>query len=418
MVKEKIWPADRVERMPVAKLVPYANNSRTHSDRQIDQICASIKEWGWTIPVLIDPKGGVIAGHGRILAAERMGLIEVPCMVAKGWTQKQQRAYVIADNKLTDNGGWDIDILASELQALDDMDFDLDLIGFGDDEIADLLGTGGGNTDPDDIPEPQTEAIIRPSEIWILGNHRLLCGDSTNAEDVDALLEGAAPHLMVTDPPFGVNYDPKWRAEVGVNKNKKKMGVVQNDDRADWSEAWALFPGTVVYVWHGALHAGEVAESLEAAGFNIRSQIIWAKDRFALSRGDYHWHHEPCWYAVKKNAKGQWAGDRKQSTLWNIPARDDSGVGHGTQKPVECMRRPIVNNSTPGDAVYEPFCGSGTTIIVGEMEGRPIYAMEIDPIYCDVIVRRWQEFTGEDAILETTGQTFDDVQGERCKAAA
>jgi DNA modification methylase len=216
---------------------------------------------------------------------------------------------------------------------------------------------------------------------------------------------------MVTDPPYGVKYDPKWRAEAGVNKNKAKLGEVLNDDRADWREAWELFPGDVAYVWHAGLFAKIVQESLEAVGFEVRSQIVWAKDRFALSRGHYHWQHEPCWYAVR--GKAHWSGDRSQATLWEIKSRDDNGVGHGTQKPVECMRRPIENNSEPGDAVYEPFSGSGTTIIAGEMTGRRVFAIELNPAYVDVAVRRWQTFTGNAAVLEGSGGVFADVAAER-----
>jgi len=207
-------------------------------------------------------------------------------------------------------------------------------------------------------------------DVWLLGKHRLVCGDCTEPEVVEACVNGVTPHLMVTDPPYGVAYDPAWRARAGVNLNKRKLGKVGNDDRADWREAWALFPGDVAYVWHAGRFASVAADSLEACGFALRAQIIWGKDRFALSRGDYHWQHEPCWYAVRNGAKGHWSGGRSQSTLWSIPARDDSGHGHGTQKPVECMKRPIENNSSPGQAVYDPFLGSGTTIIAAEMTGR------------------------------------------------
>jgi DNA modification methylase len=251
------------------------------------------------------------------------------------------------------------------------------------------------------------------ASLWVLGRHRLLCGDSTSQDDVDKLLAGVSPHLMVTDPPYGVNYDPAWRKRAGVNLNARKLGKVANDDRADWLEAWALFPGSVAYVWHAGRHTSEVQQSLEVAGFDMRSQIIWAKDRFALSRGHYHWQHEPCWYAVRGNAGKHWSGDRKQSTLWNINSRDDDGHGHGTQKPVECMRRPIENNSSPGQAVYEPFSGSGTTIVAAEMTGRSCFAIEIDPAYVDVAVLRWQAFTGEDATLDQDGRSFVEVAAER-----
>jgi len=216
---------------------------------------------------------------------------------------------------------------------------------------------------------------------------------------------------MVTDPPYGVDYDPEWRHRQGVSSSKR-TGKVRNDDRADWREAWALFPGSIAYVWHGALHATTVAEGLEAEGFSIRAQIIWAKDRLVIGRGDYHWQHEPCWYAVRKT--GHWVGDRKQTTLWTIAGRDeDAQTVHGTQKPVECMRRPMLNNSSPGQAVYEPFMGSGTTLIAAESTGRICHGLELDPLYVDVAVRRWQDFTGQAARLEATEQTFDDVAAMR-----
>jgi len=254
------------------------------------------------------------------------------------------------------------------------------------------------------------------ARLRLKSRHRIICGDSTDAETVAALLDGEVPNLMVTDPPYGVNYDPSWRARAGVNRNQNKLGKVENDDRADWREAWELFPGRIAYVWHGGLHAGTVFESLTETGFSVRSQIIWVKDRFALSRGDYHWQHEPCWYAVR--GTGNWTGDRSQSTVWSIPAREDSGFGHGTQKPVECMKRPIENNSEPGDAVYEPFSGSGTTIIAAEMTGRRCFAVELNPAYVDIAVRRWQAFTGQEAVLQADGRSFDEVAAERLRDAA
>jgi hypothetical protein len=208
-----------------------------------------------------------------------------------------------------------------------------------------------------------------------------------------------------------VNYDPAWRHRIGVNKSTR-VGKVKNDERADWEEAWALFPGHIAYVWHGALHATPVADSLEKQGFGIRAQIIWAKERLVISRGDYHWQHEPCWYAAK--SKGHWTGDRKQTTLWTIPSGgQDTETAHGTQKPVECMRRPMLNNSKPGEAVYDPFLGSGTTLVAAESTGRVCLGIEIDPLYVDVAVRRWQAFTGKSATLKADGRTFEAVTAER-----
>jgi DNA modification methylase len=216
---------------------------------------------------------------------------------------------------------------------------------------------------------------------------------------------------MVTDPPYGVEYDPAWRHRAGVN-NSKRVGKVTNDDRADWREAWALFPGNVAYVWHAALHAGTVADSLEACGFQIRAQIVWAKERFALGRGDYHWQHEPCWYAVRGSA--HWNGDRKQTTLWHIPnGAHDMNTIHGTQKPVACMLRPMENNSSPGQVVYEPFCGSGTAIIAAQMCGRACHAIELNPVYVDVAIGRWETFTGQVAMLESSRLSFAETAEQR-----
>jgi DNA modification methylase len=311
----------------------------------------------------------------------------------------------LADNKLALNAGWDAALLSVELADLKAMGADLNLLGFNDDELVALLADGSvGLTDPDDVPEPLAEPVTALGDVWILGRHRLVCGDSTAADVVATALNGVAPHLMVTDPPYGVDYDPTWRNRAGVSRSRR-TGKVQNDHRADWQEAWALFPGDVAYVWHGALHAATVAQSLEACGFKIRAQIIWAKDRLVLGRGDYHWQHEPAWYGVRGN--GSWSGDRKQTTLWQISGRaQDAETVHGTQKPVECMRRPIENNSSPGQAVYEPFSGSGTTIIAAEMAGRICHAIELNPIYVDVAVRRWEAFTGHVAMLEEGGESF------------
>jgi DNA modification methylase len=218
---------------------------------------------------------------------------------------------------------------------------------------------------------------------------------------------------MVTDPPYGVSYDPAWRERAGLaGKDTVADGTVLNDDRADWREAWALFPGDVAYVWHGGLHAGTVAESLEASGFAIRSQIVWDKGRLVIGRGDYHWRHEPAYYAVRKGRTGHWEGGRSQTTVWEIPHRRNE-TGHGTEKPVECMKRPIENNSSPGQAVYEPFSGSGTTIVAAEMTGRSCHAIELNPAYVDVAVKRWQAFTGERAVLEGDGRSFEPVAGDR-----
>ncbi|WP_085633466.1 site-specific DNA-methyltransferase [Marivita cryptomonadis] len=416
----RAWPAAQVEMWQVADLVPYARNARQHPADQIDQIAASMQRFGFTIPMLVAEDGTIIAGHGRLMAAAQLGLAEVPVMVARGWTEEDRRLYTLADNRLAEIAEWDPEMLRLEIEDLRS-EFgieDFGMIGFSADDLAEMLPdalveTTGGLTDPDDVPELPETPVTRPGEVWILGAHRLLCGDSTVATDVEKVLGPVKPLLMCTDPPYGVDYDPAWRNTAGAAKTKR-TGKVLNDDRADWREAWALFPGDVGYVWHGALHAATVAESLEACGFAIRSQIIWAKERLVLSRGDYHWQHEPCWYAVRTSGKGHWSGDRKQTTLWHISSKDqDASTIHGTQKPVACMRRPIENNSSPGQAVYEPFMGSGTTLIAAEMTGRVCYGIELNPAYVDVAITRWQDFTGEVAVLESTGQTFGTRSGAK-----
>jgi DNA modification methylase len=300
-------------------------------------------------------------------------------------------------------------MLHLELKELSALGAELTALGFNKRELAAALTPAdfGGLTDENETPAVGEVPVTRSGDIWCLGEHRLACGDSTDPGVVAALLDGTAPTLMVTDPPYGVNYDPEWRHRAGVNKSSR-IGKVENDGRADWGDAWRLFPGNIAYVWHGALHAVTVAESLEREGFAIRAQIIWAKERLVIGRGDYHWQHEPCWYAVR--TKGNWTGDRKQTTLWTIPSKDqDADTVHGTQKPVECMRRPILNNTSPGQAIYEPFSGSGTTLIAAETAGRVCYAIELSPLYVDVAVRRWQAFSGKEAILSSGGQTFNEV---------
>ncbi len=406
---KKEWPALKSETRHTASLSPYARNARTHSKAQVAQIADSIKEWGWTNPILIDEDDTIIAGHGRVLAAELIEIEVVPVVVADSWTTEQKRAYVLADNRLALSAGWDNDLLSLELTELSGLDFDINLIGFEPLELKTLMRDG--KLDDDDaaappLPEAPTSAA---GDIWLLGPHRLICGDATDAKVVDAVLDGVVPRLMVTDPPYGVEYNPKWRHDAGVN-NSKRIGKVENDERIDWTAAWRLFPGDVAYVWHAGLHAGEVALNLQEAGLVIRSQIIWSKDRFAISRGNYHWHHEPCWYAVREKKKAHWIGGRKESTLWEIAGSNSSGEEktiHGTQKPLECMGRPMRNHDA--EAVYDPFLGSGSTLIAAQKQDRRCFAIDIDPRYVDVAVIRWQNLTGKDAVLHGKG-------GKRSKA--
>lgn len=411
-------PGYEISWRDIGDLLPYARNSRTHSDAQVAQIAASIREFGWTNPILVDTDGTIIAGHGRVMAARKLGEQQVPVITLGHMTDAQRRAYVIADNQLAMNAGWDAEMLKVEIAELADADFDLSLLGFDDKVLAGLTAEEtDGLTDPDEVPEVPVNPVSVLGDVWVLGNHRITCGSSTEADVVARLLGSVKPHLMVTDPPYGVEYDANWRNEATRGSGKKiggrAVGKVLNDDQSDWRDAWAMFPGDVAYVWHAGLYAGSVADSLAACGFKLRSQIIWAKSNFAIGRGDYHWHHEPCWYAVRDKSVGHYSGDRKQTTLWKIDKPQKSETGHSTQKPIECMKRPIENNSSPGQAIYEPFSGSGTTIIAGEMTGRHIYAIELNPAYVDVAIKRWQDFTGQQAMLEGDGRTFAEVADGR-----
>src|SRR3954469_14351322 len=375
----------QLEHWPIERLVPSVRNARTHSDAQVAEIAGSIRTFGFTNPVLVGDDGDVIAGHGRLAAARLLGLADIPVIPLRGLSEVQRRQLMLADNRIALNAGWDAEMLNLELKELSVMGADLAALGFTAQELAAALNPGGeGLTDENEVPALAETAVSIAVDMWCLGPHRVACGDSTDAGTVQALLGDVIPTLMVTDPPYGVTYDPEWRHRAGVNKSSR-IGQVRNDERADWSAAWALFPGNIAYVWHGALHATTVAESLVREGFTMRAQIIWAKERLVIGRGDYHWQHEPCWYAVR--IKGNWMGDRKQTTLWTIPSGgQDTETVHGTQKPVECMRRPMLNNSSAGQAIYEPFLGSGTTLIAAQSSGRICFGIELDPLYVDIAV--------------------------------
>ena len=355
----------------------------------------------------------VIGGHQRLVAARRVGLTEVP-VIWLDITQEQARLLNLALNRIS--GSWDDQLLARLLADLGQVpDLDLSLSGFGDDEVSELLRKLAAAEKADRVEdfdvgealkEAEAEPRTQPGDLWLLGEHRLLCGDSTDAAAVIRLLEGATPSLMVTDPPYGVDYDPSWRNEVADGRGvvrSRRLGKVRNDDRADWTEAWLLSPASVAYVWHVGLHAATVSASQEAAGFEIHSQLIWVKPKMVFGRGFYHWHHEPCWYAVRTGATADWAGDRTQTTVWQIDhlnfrstaTAEDPWTLHGTQKPLEAMARPIRNHH---DDVYDPFAGSGTTLVAADKLGRRCWGMELDRRYVDVIVARWEAFTGGAAV--------------------
>jgi DNA modification methylase len=405
-------------------LTPDPRNARTHSAEQVEQLRASYREFGFTNPILLKPSGMIGAGHGRHLMALAENIAQVPT-ITLNLTPKQWQAYAIADNQLAMNAGWNVELLKAELEAIDAAGFNIPaLIGFSADELAELDVSGftiDQKTAAEEATPPVEPAISRRGDLWILGDHRVLCGDATAKVDVERLLAGAKPHLMVTDPPYGVDYDARWRLDKGLNKihQKRAAGRVQNDTTVDWREAWALFAGDVAYVWHASYFISTTQASLEAAKFRMRSQIIWFKPSLVIGRGDYHSQHEPCWYAVRLQKTGHWSGGRKQSNVWQIAnmhatqgSTDDGKTSHSTQKPVECMRRPILNNSRKGDAVYDPFLGSGTTIIAAQTEGRKCYGLEIEPAFVDVIVRRWEKFTGGTAQLED-GSTLAELTAKR-----
>ena len=405
------------ETWPIERLVDYARNPRKN-DHAVDRVAAAIKEFGFRVPVVAKSDGLVVDGHLRLKAARKLGLSEIPVVLADDLTDAQIKAFRLSVNKVAEFAEWDNELLKLELEELDGLGFDLGLTGFGEMELGALLADKTeGLTDPDAVPDAPEIPVTVEGDVWVLGRHRIICGSSTEADTVEKVLNGVEPHLMVTDPPYGVEYDADWRNGVkradGSIVQARAVGKVLNDDNADWREAWALFPGDVAYVWCASLHIHTVAESLIESGFDLRSSIIWAKNQMAIGRGDYHWQHEPCWYAVRKGRKGHYDGGRKQTTLWQIDKPRKSETGHSTQKPVECMKRPIENNSSPGQAVYEPFSGSGTTIIAAEMTGRHCYAIELNPAYVDVAVKRWQEFTGQAATLEGDGRTFDEIAASR-----
>ena len=399
----------------IGKFVPYARNPRKN-DHAVDRMMASLQEFGFKIPILARSSGEVVDGHLRLKAAQKLGMTELPVILCDEWSEAQVKAFRLLVNRSVSWADWDEELVALELQELKAEDFDLDLTGFDALEIDDFLSA---NEDPteEEIPVSLGPAITAAGDLWVCGTHRIMCGDATSKEDVSRLLGGAVPVLLVTDPPYGVDYDPRWRERAGLGQ-QRQTGVVRNDDQVDWTKAYELFAGDVAYVWHAGVHGAEVASGLEQVGFRVRAQIIWVKQHFALSRGDFHWQHEPCWYAVREGKPSRWCGDRTQSTVWEVDnlnpiggCKSEVATGHSTQKPIEVMRRPIQNNSRRDEIVYDPFLGSGTTLIAAHSMDRVCYGLEIDPRYVDMTVRRWQQLTGKPAVREADGRSFDEIAG-------
>lgn len=405
-------PADNHQTLSIDKLIPYAKNSRTHSDAQVAQIAASIQEWGFTTPILIDDQHSVIAGHGRLAAARKLGLTEVPVIVATGWTDAQKRAYVIADNKLAMNAGWDNELLALELGELGDLGFDLDLVGFTDDEIAALMPVEiePGLTDPDDAPAVQENSITVPGDVWIMGKHRLLCGDSTSISDLEKLTDGQLVDMWLTDPPYNVAYEGKTKDSLTIKNDAMEDDKFRQFLRDAYTAADTVMkPGAVFYIWHADLEGYNFRGAAKDAGWTVRQCLIWKKSSMVMGRQDYHWKHEPCLYGWKEGAGHLWAADRKQTTILEFDKPSRNGE-HPTMKPVALFEYQMLNNTKGGDIVLDSFGGSGTTLIAAEKNGRVARLMELDPKYCDVIVKRWQEFTGKQAIHAETGKPFAEVK--------
>ncbi len=408
------WLADKIEQWPTAKLLPYARNARTHSDEQVAQIAASIAEFGFTNPILAGADGVIVAGHGRLAAAHKLGLALVPVVVLEHLSPTQRRALVIADNRIAENAGWDDAMLRIELTTLQDDDFDVSLTGFDADALADLLadedGNGDGETDDDAVPEITETPISRPGDVWVLGGHRLLCGDSTKAECFEQLLQGSQVDMVFTDPPYNVNY-----ANTAKDKMRGTNRAILNDNLGDgfYDFLLAALTPTIancrggIYVAMSSSELDVLQSAFREAGGKWSTFVIWAKNTFTLGRSDYQRQYEPILYGWPEGATRHWCGDRDQSDVWQIkkPHKNDL---HPTMKPVELVERAIRNSSRPGNVVLDPFGGSGTTLIAAEKSGRLARLIELDPKYVDVIVRRWQDWTGKQATRESDGVVFDD----------
>lgn len=403
----------QIQPRPIEGLIPYARNSRTHSDEQVAQIAASIREFGWTNPVLVDGDNGIIAGHGRVLAARKLGMAEVPCIELAHLSEAQKKAYIIADNKLALNAGWDNELLALEFGELQELGFDLDLTGFDADELEALMPVEvpEGLTDDDAVPEVPAEPVTKLGDVWVLGKHRVMCGDSTSIESLEALTQGQLVDMWLTDPPYNVAYEGKTKDALKIQNDSMSADSFRQFLRDACVAADAVMkPGAVFYIWHADTEGYNFRGACMDAGWQVRQCLVWKKSVLVMGRQDYHWKHEPCLYGWKDGAGHLWAADRKQTTVLEFDKPQRNGE-HPTMKPVALFEYQLLNNTKGGDIVLDSFGGSGTTLIAAEKNGRVARLMELDPKYCDVIVRRWQDFTGKQATLESDGRTFAEVQG-------
>jgi len=394
----------------VEDLIPYALNSRTHSDEQVAQLAASIREFGFTNPVLIDQDANLIAGHGRLLAARKAKMDQVPAVVVTGLDDRKRRALVIADNKLALNAGWDEEALRVELEDLAG-DFG-ELMGFSEDELVELLKqdeTTEGLTDEDAVPEAPEDPVTVEGDVWLLGRHRLMCGDSTSIDALEKLCDGQLVDMWLTDPPYNVAYEGKTKEALTIqNDSMSDIGFRQFLSEANTAADAVMKAGAVFYIWHADSEGYNFRGACHDAGWQVRQCLIWKKQTMVMGRQDYHWKHEPCLYGWKGGAGHLWATDRKQTTILEFD-RPSRNAEHPTMKPVELFEYQMLNNTKGGDQVLDSFAGSGTTAIACEKHGRFARLMELDPKYCDVIIKRWQEFTGETAVHAESGKTYAEL---------
>jgi DNA modification methylase len=431
-----VQPMQRIEYWLIDRLVAYVRNPRKNDDA-VDRMCSSIREFGFKIPCLVRSDGEVVDGHLRLKAARKLGIAEIPVILCDEWTPAQVKAFRLMVNRSVTWADWDEELVALELRELQEADFDLNFTGFDSREIDELLAAEDDSQAEIAPPLPEI-AVSRPRDLWICGKHRILCGDATAPDVVTRLLGDRKPFLMVTDPPYGIELDSEWRDRAGLNgcgpaeasyMKQRTEGhtatSISGDTRADWSDAFALVPSLeVAYIWHASKFTREVLDGLLRIGFLHHQQIIWNKGRTVLTRTHYWFQHEPCWYVRKKNAP--WFGKPgENSTIWDSPSpkfimggSDEEKYDHPTQKPVELMRRPILNHAKRGELVYDPFLGSGTTLAAAELTERVCYGIELDPKYVDVTVSRWEVISGKQATLEGDGRTFEQVKAERAEVAA
>lgn len=393
----------------VSELTANPRNARTHSKKQIEKIAKSIKEFGFISPAIIDDKGVLVAGHGRLEAAKSLGMTEIPCITASHLSEKQLRAYMLADNRIQMDAGWDEEILKVELNDLAGMDFDLSLTGFDLSEISAHVRHGVIEGE-DDAPEPEENPVSKLGDIWILGDHRVMCGDSTDPETVAKLMDGQKADLWLTDPPYNVAYEGKTKDALKIDNDSMTDANFREFLNCAFSSAKQfLKDGGSFYIWHADSEGYNFRGACFDAGLQVRQCLIWLKNSMVMGRQDYQWRHEPCLYGWKDGAAHYWGSDRKQTTILEFDRPQRNGE-HPTMKPVALFEYQVVNNSKKDEIVLDTFGGSGTTAIACEKTGRCARLMELDPKYVDVIVKRWQDFTGKTAILEATGEPFPEKE--------